>query len=103
MRRRLAAIAAIVLAAAGLALAIAVALDEFPRGLIVLALTVLALGAAWYGMLRRGIARIAGLAIAVVLFVAGAVFVLSSTRFADLIVLGLLAAALGMARIAFRA
>ena len=103
MRRRLAAIAAIVLAAAGLGVAIAVALDEFPRGLIVLALTLLALGAAWYGVLRRGIARIAGLAIAVVLFVAGLVFVLSSTRVADLIVLGLLAAALGMARIAFRA
>ncbi|MDX6660723.1 MAG: hypothetical protein QOJ55_1545, partial [Solirubrobacteraceae bacterium] len=103
MRRRLAAIAAIVLVAAGLGVAIAVALDEFPRGLIVLALTGLALAAAWYGVLRRGIARIGGLTVAVVLFVAGLVFVISSARFADLVVLGLLAAALAMARIAFRA
>ena len=103
MRRRLAAIAAIVLAAAGLALAIAVAVDEFPRGLVVLALTVLALGAAWYGVLRRGMARIAGLAAAAVLFVAGVVFVISSARVADLVVIALLAAAVGVARIAFSA
>jgi diacylglycerol kinase family enzyme len=103
MRRRLAATAAIVLVAAGLALAIAVAVDEFPRGLVVLALTVLALGAAWYGVLRRGMARVAGLAIAAVLVVAGLVFVLSSARVADLVVIALLAAAVGMARIAFSA
>ena len=103
MRRRLAAIAAIVLAAAGLGLAIAVAVDEFPRGLVVLALTVLALGAAWYGVLRRGMARIAGLAIAAVLVVAGLVFVISSAHIADLVVIALLAAAVGVARIAFSA
>jgi diacylglycerol kinase family enzyme len=103
MRRRLAAIGAIVLAAAGLGLAIAVAVDEFPRGLVVLALTVLALGAAWYGLLRRGIARIAGLSIAVVLFVAGLLFVISSARLADAVVIAVLAAAVGMARIAFSA
>jgi diacylglycerol kinase family enzyme len=103
MRRRLAAIAAIVLAAAGLALAIGIAVDEFPRGLIVLALTVLALGAAWYGVLRRGVARFAGLAGAVVLVVAGLLFVISSARLADLVVIAVLAAAVGMARIAFRA
>jgi diacylglycerol kinase family enzyme len=103
MRRRLAAIAAIVLAAAGLGLAIAVAVDEFPRGLVVLALTVLALGAAWYGVLRRGMARVAGLAAAVVLFVAGLLFVLSSGRIADLVVFAVLAAAVGLARIAFTA
>jgi diacylglycerol kinase family enzyme len=101
MRRRLAAIAAIVLAAAGLGLAIAVAVDELPRGLVVLAFTVLAVGAAWYGVLRRGVARIAGLAVAIVLFVAGLVFVLSSARVADLVVIALLAAAVGIARIAF--
>ena len=103
MRRRLAAIAAIVLAAVGLGLAIAVAVDEFPRGLVVLAFTVLALGAAWYGVLRRGTARIAGLAIAAVLVVAGVVFVISSARVADLVVFALLAAAVGVARIAFSA
>ncbi len=95
--------AAIVLAAAGLGLAIAVAVDEFPRGLVVLALTVPALGAAWYGVLRRGIARIVGIAVAIGLFVAGLLFVISSARLADLVVIALLAAALGMARIAFSA
>ena len=103
MRRRLAAIAAIVLAAVGLGLAIAVAIDEFPRGLVLLAFTVLALGAAWYGVLRRGMARIAGLAIAAVLVVAGLVFAVSSARVADLVVIALLAAAVGVARIAFSA
>src|SRR2546421_12128249 len=98
MRRRLAAMAAIGLAAAGLGLAIAVAVDEFPRGLVVLAFTVLAVGAAWYGVLRRGIARIVGLAVAIVLFVTGLLFVLSSARVADLVVIALLAAAMGMAR-----
>jgi diacylglycerol kinase family enzyme len=103
MRRRLAAIAAVVLAAVGLGVAIAVAIDEFPRGLVLLAFTVLALGAAWYGVLRRGMARIAGLAIAAVLVVAGLVFVISSARLADLVVIALLAAAVGVARIAFSA
>ena len=103
MRRRLAAIGAIVLAAAGLGVAIAVAVDEFPRGLVALALTVLALGAAWYGVLRRGMARIAGLAIAVVLLVAGLLVLVSSARLADLVVIVLLAAAVGLARVAFSA
>jgi diacylglycerol kinase family enzyme len=103
MRRRLAAIGAVVLAVAGLGLAIAVAIDEFPRGLVVLAFTALALGAAWYGVLRRRLARIAGLTTAVVLFVAGLIFVVSSARVADLVVLALLAAAVGLARIAFSA
>ena len=99
--RRLAAIAAIALAAAGLGLAIAVAVDEFPRGLVVLGVTVLAVAAAWYGVLRRGLARIAGLAVAIVLFVAGLLFILSSARIADLVVIAVLAAAVGMARVAF--
>src|SRR3954468_5561607 len=103
MRRRLAGMAAIGLAAAGLGLAIAVAVDEFPRGLVVLAFTVLALGAAWYGVLRRGTARIAGLAAAAVLFGAGLLFVISSARVVDLVVTALLATAVGVARIAFSA
>jgi diacylglycerol kinase family enzyme len=103
MRRRLAAIAAIVLAAVGLGLEIAIVVDEFPRGLIVLAFTVLALGAAWYGVLRRGLARIAGLVAAIVLFVAGLLFVLSRARVTDLVVFALLAGAVGLAKIAFSA
>src|SRR5204863_428706 len=46
-------------------------------------------------------ARIAGLAVAIVLFVAGLLFILSSARIADLVVIAVLAAAVGMARVAF--
>src|SRR4051812_50204136 len=51
-----AAIGALLFAVAGLSLAIAVAVQEFPRGLIVLACVALSAVAAWYGLLRRGAA-----------------------------------------------
>ena len=54
MRRRLAAVFALVVGAATLALAIAVAITEFPRGLVLLGCVLLAGVAAWYGLLRRG-------------------------------------------------
>jgi hypothetical protein len=60
--RRTAAIGALLLGFAGLGLAVVVALQEFPRGLIALACVVLAAAAAWYGVLRRGPVRVAGLA-----------------------------------------
>ena len=64
MRRRLAAIVALVVGAATLALAVAVAISEFPRGLVLLGCVLIAGVAAWYGMLRRGIARVVGLVVA---------------------------------------
>ena len=64
MRRRLAAIVALVVGAATLALAVAVAVSEFPRGLGLLACVLVAGAAAWYGVLRRGAARVAGLTVA---------------------------------------
>lgn len=70
--RRLAAIAALGLMAAAIALAVVVGVQNFPRGLAVLACIVLALAAAWWGLLRRGIAR--GLAfVASLALVAGAI------------------------------
>src|SRR3954454_21176151 len=56
-----AAIGALLFAVARLSLAIAVAVQEFPRGLIVLACVALGAVGAWYGLLRRGAARVAGL------------------------------------------
>ena len=78
MRRRLAAMLALALGAVTVAGAIAVAVSEFPRGLIVFACVLIAAAAAWYGLLRRGVARVAGLTVgalalvgAVLLVVAG--------------------------------
>ena len=64
MRRWLAAVIALVLGAATLVLAVAAAVSEFPRGLGVLGCVVIAGACAWYGVLRRGIARVAGLTVA---------------------------------------
>ncbi len=73
--RRLAAIVALVAGAATIALAVALAVSEFPRGLGVLGCLLVAGAAAWYGVLRRGVARVAGLTVAV-LALAGAVALL---------------------------
>ncbi len=62
--QRAAAIAALGLPPALLILAITVLVGEFPRGLIVLGCVVVALAAAWYGLLRRGTARLLALAVA---------------------------------------
>src|SRR5690348_15358863 len=66
MERRLAAVVALVVAPAVLLLALYVVFDQFPRGLIVIACVGVALVAAWYALLRKGIARAIGLAIALV-------------------------------------
>ena len=70
MRRLLAAVALVVGAATCL-LAVGVAVAEFPRGLGLLCLVFMAGVTAWYGILRRGIARLVGLT-AAVLAMAGA-------------------------------
>ena len=79
MSRRSAAAVALVVGAATIALAVAVAVSEFPRGLVLLGCVVVAGAAAWYGALRRGIARDAGLAVAA-LALAGAVAICWSSR-----------------------
>jgi diacylglycerol kinase family enzyme len=64
MRPRLAAMVTLVVGTATVALAVAVAVSEFPRGLGLLGCLMVAAAAGWYGVLRRGIARLAGLALA---------------------------------------
>ena len=88
MSRRLAALVALVIGAATVVLAVAVAVNEFPRGLVLLGCVVVAAAAAWYGVLRRGAARVAGLTVAALaLATAVLVLVLGGTRFVDLLVL----------------
>ena len=57
--------AAVALAAAAwvLALGVTVAVDDFPRGLLLLLCAALVAAGAWEGVLRRGWARLAGLAV----------------------------------------
>jgi diacylglycerol kinase family enzyme len=65
MRRgQWAAIVALIVGAVTLVLGTVLAVSEFPRGLGLLACVVIAAMSAWYGVLRRGIPRIAGLAVA---------------------------------------
>jgi len=61
--RRAAAIGALLLGFAGWGLAVVVAVQAFPRGLIALACIGLAAAGAWYGVLRRGPVRVVGLSV----------------------------------------
>jgi hypothetical protein len=75
--RRLAAVAALVLAATTVVAAVIALIVNFPRGLFVLLLAFLALAAGWHGVLHRGLARTVGIAIAVVALAAVVVLLLS--------------------------
>ena len=97
MRRRLLAVVALVVGAASLALAVAVVVSEFPRGLVVVACMLVAGTVAWYAVLRRGAVRTAGLIVAG-LALAGAVVVLLTGRpLLDLLVVVGVLVALGAA------
>ena len=99
MKRRLLALVALVVGAATVVLAVVVAVSEFPRGLAVLGCVLLAGAAAWYGVLRRGFARVAGLTVAgVALAGAVALIVVGGGRFVDLLVLAGLLVSLAAAR-----
>ena len=99
MRRRVAAVFALVVGAATLALAIAVAITAFPRGLVLLGCVLIAGVAAWYGLLRRGIARGVGLIVAGIALVAAvALIVASGSPLVDLLVVAGLLVSLAAAR-----
>jgi diacylglycerol kinase family enzyme len=72
MSRRLAAILALLAALVGLASAVYSFVSDFPRGLVVFALVILALGAGWIGMLRKGARRSLGFGLALALLIASA-------------------------------
>jgi diacylglycerol kinase family enzyme len=64
MKRRWLAGLALLLGAATSSLALVVAVKEFPRGLYLLGLVLLAGVSAWYAVVRRGGARVAGMVVA---------------------------------------
>jgi hypothetical protein len=99
-----AAIVAVVLAPAVALLAAYLVVVQFPRGLIVLACVLIALVAGWYGLIRRGGARVLGLGIALTGLAAAAVLpVVDGDHVAEAILLpvGVLLS-LAAARAAFR-
>ncbi len=75
-RTRVAAIAAVALAASTAAIAVYFMLADFPGGLVVTVLLVSSALAAWHGLLRRGAARVLGLATAAVLVTASLIVVI---------------------------
>ena len=102
MKRRLMAVLALVVAVATLVLAVAVAINQFPRGLILLGCVLLAGVSAWYGLRRRGIARVVGVIVAGIALVgAVALIVVGGARFVDLLVVVGLLASLAAASAAF--
>jgi diacylglycerol kinase family enzyme len=102
--RRLKAIAAIVLMAAAAVLAVVIAVNGFPRGLSVLACVLIAVGAAWWGLLRRGAERVLGFGAAALLLIGAVLLVLLEGRaLADALVIAAVALALAAARQVFAA
>ena len=101
-RRRLWALASLLLAVAAVAVAVAVAIVRFPRGLTVLACIVVAALAGWYAVRRRGWPRRAAGALAALL-VAGAVtlVVIEGKVIADVVIVVAALGALAAAREAF--
>jgi len=88
VKRRVAALVALVVGAATVVLGVVNAVNQFPRGLGVLGCVVIAAAAAWYGVLRRGFARTAGLYIAGVALLGALILVVVGGKFGvDLLVL----------------
>jgi diacylglycerol kinase family enzyme len=78
VQQRAYAITALVLLLAVLTLAIRVLVQDFPSNLVVLGCVGVALAAAWYGLLRRGAARLLGLAVAALALAASVVLLIAN-------------------------
>ncbi len=101
--QRMAAAAALVLPPVILVLAVDIVVEQFPRGLIVLAGVAIAFAAAWYGLLRTGAARVLGVAIAVLALAATVVVLITDGDHVvqGLVILAGIALALAATRAAF--
>jgi diacylglycerol kinase family enzyme len=97
MRRRLLAVVALVAAAASLALAVAVVVSEFPRGLVVVGCMLVAGTVAWYAVLRRGPVRTAALIVAGLALAAAVVLLVTGRPLLDLLVVAGVVVALAAA------
>jgi diacylglycerol kinase family enzyme len=104
VKQRIAAIAALALPLLIFVLAADIVVQEFPAGLIVLAGVAVALAAAWYGLLRTGVARVLALAIAALALAATVIALIANgDRFGEaLVILAGLALAVAAGRAAFR-
>ncbi len=103
MSRRLGATVALLGGAIALAGALYVFVSDFPRGLIVLACVLAAFGSAWFGLLRRGAGRLAGIGAAALLIVlAVATTASGDSGLALLLVVVAFVTGVGGARAAFR-
>jgi diacylglycerol kinase family enzyme len=91
----------LVFAAASLIVAIEMAIAQFPRGLEVVGCVVVALAAAWYGVLRRGALRVAGLAIAAAALVLALILLLGDDPVGTVAVVVCAIASVAAARVAF--
>jgi diacylglycerol kinase family enzyme len=91
LKPRLAAIIALVLAALTLAAAVYVVVASFPRGLILAVLLIGSGVAGWYGLLRRGVPRFAGLGVAGLLALAAVLIVVLDSGVLDLLLVGVAA------------
>ena len=102
MNRRLAAIASLLLFAASVVLAVVLGVQNFPRGLSVLACLVAALWAAWWALVHRGAARFAAATGAGVLLVGAVVLVVLEGRvLEDALIVAALALSVAAARRVF--
>jgi diacylglycerol kinase family enzyme len=103
-RRRAAAAGALALGVTAVVVAVALAVERFPRGVAVLACLWVALAAGWWALRRGGAGRLAGSAVtSVALTAAILVLVLSGGVLRDLLVVGIFVASVLLARIALRA
>ena len=100
--KALAAVCALALAAAAVVLAIVAVVIHFPRGLVVLACVVIGLAAGWYGLVRRGAARVAGLGAAALLAAVAVLLLISEDPLITIVIVATLMLGLAAARTAFR-
>jgi diacylglycerol kinase family enzyme len=101
--RRLWSAAALLLALGAIVLAVVVAVIGFPDGLSVLACVAVGIAAAWYGVQRRGPARLVGIAVALLLLAGAVVLTVVERRVLEnALVIAAVAGSLIAARMAFR-
>ena len=98
--RRAAALGALIIGLAATVLAVIVAIDDLPRGLIAVGLIYLAVLVGFSGVLRRGAVRVAGLAAAAVAFAAAILLLLHERLLEVSLIVGGFAIACALARAA---
>jgi diacylglycerol kinase family enzyme len=98
--RRAAALGALIIGLAASVLAVIVATRDFPRGLIAIGLVYLAVLVGFYGALRRGAVRAAGIAAAAVAFAAAILLLLHERLLEVSLIVGGFAIACALTRVA---